>query len=115
MTITIEVTGDAEDRLRENAARQDRDAMRQIIADAALPVAETLLRKWEATDPLDLALARLAARTPEEIARARAEARAAILPPEPLPEGISLTEVVGGKWPGNETDEEIGNALEKLS
>ena len=119
MTITIEVTGEAEDRLRSLAARRDLDAMRQAIAEAALPTAERLLRDAEKAeqgdDPLTKALARLAARTLEEIARAQEQARASLLPARALPEGATLLETVGGKWPGGETDEEVAAALDRIS
>jgi len=115
MIITIQLTDDEEDRLRAVAARQDKDAMRQALAEAALPEAERLLQEANRSDPLSQALARLAARTPEEVARARDEARSALVPARPLPEGATLLETVGGKWPGDETDEEIAAALNRIS
>jgi hypothetical protein len=36
-------------------------------------------------------------------------------PPHPLPEGKSVYEVVAGTWPGDETDQQIRELLEKLS
>jgi hypothetical protein len=35
--------------------------------------------------------------------------------PQPIPEGKTLFDVVEGTWPGDETDDEIREALEKLS
>jgi len=57
----------------------------------------------------------LANRTPEEIEEARRELKAASRPSRPLPEGKTLSDMVCGKWPGDETDEEIAAALERLS
>ncbi len=54
-------------------------------------------------------------RTPEEVAAARARLIQASPPPRELPEGKTLEDVVMGKWPGDETDEQIFEALRKLS
>lgn len=71
--------------------------------------------KDEDTDPdaLAKAIAKLLNQTPEERARARAELFAASRPPRPLPEGKTLGDVL--QWPGDETDEEVFEALRKLS
>ena len=54
-------------------------------------------------------------RTPEEIEEARRRLNAASRPPRPLPEGKTLSDMVCGTWPGDETDEEIAEALQRLS
>jgi hypothetical protein len=64
---------------------------------------------------LDAAISRLNSRTPEEIADARKRILAATPEPQALPAGKTLADVIMGQWPGNETDEEINEALEKLS
>jgi|SRR5579862_2343316 len=61
------------------------------------------------------ALAQAINRTPEQIAEARARVLQASPAPRELPEGKTLEEVVMGQWPGDETDEQILEALEKLS
>ncbi len=61
------------------------------------------------------ALAQAMNRTPEEIAEARARLIQASPAPRELPEGKTLEDVVMGQWPGDETDEQIFEALEKLS
>lgn len=53
--------------------------------------------------------------TEEDFAAARRELRAASRPMRPLPEGKTLSDMVCGSWPGDETDEEIDEALERLS
>ncbi|HLK58753.1 MAG TPA: hypothetical protein VKU00_19430 [Chthonomonadaceae bacterium] len=58
------------------------------------------------------ALAQALDRTPEEIAEARARVLEASPPPRELPEGKTLEEVVMGQWLGDETDEQILDALE---
>ena len=57
----------------------------------------------------------MANRTPEAIQADRAEILAAAAKPRDLPPGRSLFDVVEGTWPGEETDEEIHDALERLS
>lgn len=61
------------------------------------------------------AMTKLFNQTSEERERARAELYAASRPPRSLPEGKTLLDVVYGHWPGDETDEEVFEALRKLS
>jgi hypothetical protein len=61
------------------------------------------------------ALAQALSRTPEQIAEARARVLQASPAPRELPEGKTLEDVVMGQWPGDETDEQILEALRKLS
>jgi predicted DNA-binding antitoxin AbrB/MazE fold protein len=65
--------------------------------------------------PLEREIRRLTSRTPEEIMRAREEILKASRPARPLPEGKTHAEVVQALWPGDETDEQVREALEKLS
>ena len=58
---------------------------------------------------------RWANRTPEQKAIDRAEAMKYLRPGRPLPEGKTFDDVVRGRWPGDETDEEVNRALEELS
>lgn len=64
---------------------------------------------------LDEAIRKMLSRTPEEILATRAEILAKSPVPTPLPAGKTLEDMVAGTWPGNETDEEIRQALERLS
>lgn len=66
-------------------------------------------------DPLELAVKRLTSRTPEQVMADRQRLLASSPPARPLPEGKTLFDVVEGTWPGDETDEEIRDMLEKLS
>jgi len=54
-------------------------------------------------------------RTPEEIMRTREAVYSLSPDPRPIPEGKTLEDMVCGKWPGDETDDEIREALERLS
>jgi hypothetical protein len=67
------------------------------------------------SDPLAVALSRLKNRTPEQVAADRDRLLALSPPPRPLPPGKTLEDVLAGLWPGDETDEQIREALEKLS
>lgn len=54
-------------------------------------------------------------RTPEQLEADRRRIFALSPPPTPIPEGKTLADMVEGTWPGDETDEQIREALEKLS
>lgn len=66
-------------------------------------------------ETLEAAMDRLNGRTPEQIAAARKRILDATREPQPLPDGKTLVDVIMGQWPGDETDEEINEALRKLS
>ena len=68
-----------------------------------------------ANDPLTLAIQRLLNRTEEQMLADRKRIWESSSTPRPLPEGKSLSDVVEGTWPGDETDEEILEMLERLS
>lgn len=71
----------------------------------------------EAEDPqaLDRAVSRITKRTPEEVEAARIRLFQQSRPPREIPAGQTLADVICGQWPGDETDEQILAALEKLS
>ncbi len=73
--------------------------------------------KKEACPPAALteAVNTLINRTPEEKLAARARAMKFLRRGRPLPEGKTFDDVVRGSWPGDETDEQIFEALERLS
>ena len=54
-------------------------------------------------------------RTAEEIAAARARLLQASPAPREIPEGKTLEDMVIGQWPGDETDEQIFEVLERIS
>lgn len=84
-----------------------------IAPDTETPTAEPAAPS--ALDPLAEAIARLKNRTPEQVAADRDRLLALSPPPRPLPPGKTLEDVLAGLWPGDETDEQILEALEKLS
>lgn len=54
-------------------------------------------------------------RTAAEIEETRRRLFALSPPPMPIPEGKTLSDMIEGKWPGDETDEQINEALKRLS
>ena len=69
----------------------------------------------DGADALAEAIARWVNRTPEEKLALRAEILKTARKGRPLPDGKSFDDVVRGSWPGDETDEQIREALERLS
>jgi hypothetical protein len=69
----------------------------------------------EDSGALDRAVAKMMNRTPEEAEAARARLFQQSRAPREIPHGQTLHDVVYGKWPGEESAEEILAALEKLS
>jgi hypothetical protein len=63
----------------------------------------------------EAAVARATSRTTDEIAAARERLMQASPHPRELPDGMSLEDVLVGRWPGDESDEQIFEALQKLS
>jgi len=61
------------------------------------------------------ALSHAMSRTAEEIAAARARLLQASPAPREIPEGKTLEDMVIGQWPGDETDEQIFEVLERIS
>jgi len=66
-------------------------------------------------DALTAAVNALIGRTPEQRLADRAEVMKTARLGRPLPEGKTLDDVLRGTWPGDETDEQIFEALETLS
>ena len=69
----------------------------------------------EEQDLLTVAVARMTGRTADQIAEAQDRAAQFIRPGKPLPPGQTIFDAVAGKWPGNESDEQVDEALRKLS
>ena len=57
----------------------------------------------------------LGSRTPADIEETRRRLFSHSPQPRPIPDGKTLSDMVEGKWPGDETDEEVHAALERLS
>jgi len=145
MTITLELSPEEVDRLREKAAAHGQslpDYLKNVAERDAAPAAETndfAAAQYRALidapvfvpDPevvaqtveaaggehtsLGRGLKEMLSRTPEQVREARARLFATARPARPLPPGKTLEDVIVGKWPGDETDEEIARALEDLS
>ena len=50
-------------------------------------------------------------RSPEEVAENRRRTMSKGRPPRPLPPGKTLEDVTAGIWPGDETDEQVREAM----
>jgi hypothetical protein len=112
MTLTIEIPKETETQLREAMEQHDMERLRQVLGDLATPAALSFFEN----DPLEKALALLRQRTPAEALAAQTTARAALVPPvHALPQGKTLGQTLEGHWPGEETDEQVYAALQKLS
>lgn len=106
---------------------EEREQARERLLQASRPplipkLSEEQARKWgkgqdddDGAAPDALARAKLLSRTPEEIEQTRQRFFQEMETPRPLPEGKTLFDVICGKWPGDETDEEVFEALRKLS
>ena len=117
VTLTIDLPAQTEHRLSELAQQSGQD-----LAGYALTVITSHVNALEEAaaadrggDLLAEAVARMAGRTPEQIAEARERALGFIRPGKPLAAGQTIFDAVVGKWPGDETDEEVAEALRKLS
>ncbi len=69
----------------------------------------------ENPDALTMAVNKLVNRSEGEMLASRARVMKTVRLGRPLPEGTTLADVVEGQWPGDETDEQIFEALERLS
>ncbi len=73
------------------------------------------IKEAEDSDALSRAIAKMINRTPEEIAKAQALAINNCKPEHSLQPGQTIFDAIGGKWPGDESDQQIKEALERLS
>lgn len=115
MEITITVSEEMQRKLQDLAQESGLS-----VADCAHDMLEGNLERlhlyaWQELSAYEKVMARIANRTPEQIAEAQRRALASARPACPLPPGKTLADMVFGKWPGNETDEEIIAALKELS
>lgn len=66
-------------------------------------------------ESLDAAIERITNRDAERVSAAREHILSASPRPRELPQGESVFDAVAGRWPGEETDEQVDAALETLS
>ena len=66
-------------------------------------------------ESFEIAFGRATNRTSSEVETSRSKLLALAQPPRGLTDGRTLAESIMGKWPGDETDEQIVEALKKLS
>lgn len=109
-TIEILLPTEIVERARERATRTGR-SLDAYLADL---VRHDVIPN-DSDDALSAAIKRMTSRTPAEIQADREAVLKTSRKARPLPEGKTLFDVVEGTWPGEETDEEIREMLEKLS
>ena len=76
---------------------------------------EQLAEREVETDSIANAVAKIQGRTPEQILADRERILGLTEAPRPIPEGQSLFDMLEGKWPSDESEEQIRTSLEKLS
>jgi hypothetical protein len=96
-------------------SRRHYDTLTEAEARSLMTPSDEAGEDREDHDALKKAISSFFNRTPEELEQARERLLNASRPPRPLPEGQTLVDAVSGKWPGDETDEEVFEALRKLS
>lgn len=116
MSLTIELSVETEVAIKELAAqsgRQPEDYVKDLLNEQI----ESKRSKSEVDDPqaFSRAFAQMKNRTPSEIAAVCEKIFRFAKPPRHLPENESIIDVVFGKISGDETDEEVFTALQKLS
>ncbi len=92
---------------------QPGDMLQVHIETAQTPEAQSV-GKQEPT-PLERAVYEMVHRTPEQLAQAQQRAMELYPPRRTPPLGKTLADMVSGKWPGDETEEQIQQALAELS
>ena len=115
MTLVLNLPPHTEQKLQELAAQHSQD-----LADYALGVIQSHVEANVGgpaadTSLLEEAVARMTGRNQEQIAKAQARATAFIRPGKPLRDGETILDAVAGKWPGAESDQEIAEAIRRLS
>jgi len=113
-TITLELPDDLADRLRACAEARD-TTIESLLEEIAVREAPGPLPPIVPSPEAMEFLMRLKNRTPEELEADRASMLSRSPAPRPLPPGMTLADVVVGKWPGDETDEEIEEVLRQMS
>ena len=74
-----------------------------------------LSRQGATKSSLAEAIERAVSRTPEQILASREAILISSPKPREIPAGQTLEDLVAGQWPGQESDEEIEEALKRLS
>lgn len=116
--VTVTLEPKVEQRLRELAAAEGR-TLEAYLADLATRRAKSrpvpISVAEGGYDILTEGMRRWTERTPEQVMIDREALISTGRRGRPLPEGKTLSDVVEGTWPGDETDEEIRIILEELS
>ncbi len=113
-TVQIEIPEELESQLRTLAGDRGLSLQALLVEFARRETsAGDSANAVSRSDPLAAEIHRLQSRSEAEIEAVLA--RSIRKPIRPLPPGETLSDVIEGKWPGTETDQEIAEALERLS
>ena len=122
MTITLELSPETEAAVREQAEAVGEEPSTYVTQAVEMRIREEKIaaerEHWLAQGmnyALSDSIARWRNRSPEEVAALQQKVLALSRPGKPLPPGKTFADMVVGQWPGDETDEEIFVALERLS
>jgi hypothetical protein len=110
-SVTVQLTPETEERLRQQASRRG-ETLEAYLRHLAEREAGG---NGETPDMLDRGLEWLTSRGADEVRAARQRILGASPPARDLPAGKSLLDVVVGSWPGTETDAAIREALDRIS
>ena len=119
MTLTIRLTPEEEARLEAAAESQGVNPAvwaKRLLSEHLPPLTPgNGVRDGNDEDLLAEAVARMTSRTPGQLSEAQSRAAEFIRPGKALTPGQTIFDAVGGKWPGDENDQEVTEALRKLS
>ena len=108
--LTIQLRPKTHEKLRDRAAKAGM-SLEMLIAGLVEREAEI----DDSLEAISKAVARIQSRSHEQMLIDRERILGLTPDPRPLPRGKTLFDVVEGTWPGDETDEQIRESLEKLS
>jgi hypothetical protein len=108
--LTIQLRPTTQEKLRDRAAKAGMSLEMLVVG--------LVEREAEVDDSLEAiakAVACIRGRTHEQMLIDRQRILGLTPDPRPIPQGKTLFDVVEGTWPGDESDEQIRESLEKLS
>ena len=110
-SVTVQLNPEIEQRLRLHA-RQRGETLEAYLGELAEKAAAD---DEETPDLLSQGVEWLTHRSSEDVRAARARILDSAPAAREIPAGKTILDMVEGKWPGNETDAEIQDALARIS
>ncbi|MBI3821652.1 MAG: hypothetical protein HY289_03120 [Planctomycetes bacterium] len=109
--ITVQLTPEAEQRLRQRANERG-ESLEAFLGELAEKAANG---DGTASDLLGQGLEWLTQRSADDVQAARRRILGEASAVREIPAGKTILDMVEGKWPGSETDAEIQDALKRMS